>query len=271
MINQLCDRALQRGYLSQTFGIDSKFAWEAIVDLDLTPSAVASVTTQPETTSTPGAESPSVSAPEPLSLVPRPAVIIPVADESQSGLRQFAVETEPHVADVEPVDRGPAPRAWGRVAAVVLLTIATSAGGAIWYLSGEPINGSAVITTPPPPPTPPNVIQQPSTPPVTDAPAASPEVRDDAVAPVVGAAPVEGEDHLIQIAFFARRERAANLVTELTTAGYRAREVERDFGPQRGRLRQVIVGGYSSALEVERDLRQIRELPAYSDAHLIAR
>jgi type II secretory pathway predicted ATPase ExeA/cell division septation protein DedD len=278
LINQICDRALQRAFLSRTFGVDSKFVWEAIADLDLKLlSAVANVPAQSEVApAAPAAETTIVNAPEPpsererLSLVPRAAVIFPVIDEGQAGLRQFAVESEPPVAAAEPGDSVAPRRGWVRAAAVVFLTIATSGGGAIWYLSAEPVQGSAVSMTPQPPPAAPPVIEQPSTPVGSNAPAASAEVRDGAVPQVAAVEPVEG-DYLIQVAYFASRERAANLVTELTTAGYRAREVERDFGPPRGRLWQVIVGGYSSALEVERDLRQIRELPAYSDAHLIAR
>jgi hypothetical protein len=73
------------------------------------------------------------------------------------------------------------------------------------------------------------------------------------------------------VASFQSRARAERLVEELTGAGYQAREVELDLGPPRGTLLQVIVGGYSSVLEVERDLRRIRELPGYSDAHLLER
>jgi hypothetical protein len=56
----------------------------------------------------------------------------------------------------------------------------------------------------------------------------------------------------------------------LTSAGYRARAVERDWGPPRGRLVQVNVGDYASALDVQRDLEHIRELPGgYRDARII--
>jgi cell division septation protein DedD len=82
----------------------------------------------------------------------------------------------------------------------------------------------------------------------------------------------DGSNYIIQVASFESRARAARLVGELTQAGYRARDVEFDFGPPRGRLVQVIVGGYSSAIEVERDLQRIRQLPGgYSDARLLER
>jgi len=57
----------------------------------------------------------------------------------------------------------------------------------------------------------------------------------------------------------------------LTTAGYQARAVERDWGPPRGRLVQVNVGDYGAANDAQRDLEQIRELPGgYRDARIIS-
>jgi type II secretory pathway predicted ATPase ExeA/cell division septation protein DedD len=291
LINQICDRALQRAYVSQTFGIDSKFVWEAIADLDLTPASGAETTSR-ESSSTASPAPPVISAPEPLPLVTPFSVTIPRADEAASGLPEFPLETRvmppaviipridegsPRLLEFavksEPPDAPPEsarlPRPRGRVAAVLFLTIAVSVSGAIWYLRVESANRGGMTTMPPPPP--PTLIQPVITPQLPDAPAVSSGLPDDLVAPVASATPAAGSEYLIQVAFFASRQRAATLVAELTTAGYRAREVERDFGPPRGRLWQVIVGGYSSALEVERDLRRIRELPAYSDAHLIAR
>jgi hypothetical protein len=291
LINQICDRALQRAYVAQAFGIDSKFVWEAIADLDLILATGAAAATPRENPATPSPTHPIVSAPEQLPPVtsfsvslPRtdedvfglpefhvetrvvpPAVIIPRIDEASSPLLEFAVKSEPPVA---PPESARLPRAWGRVAAVLILAIAGAVSGAIWYLRVEPIDGTAVATMLPAPPT---LVQPVNTPRVPDAPPVSTSLPDDLAAPVSSVTPAEGGDYLIQVAFFASRERAATLVAELTTDGYRAREVERDFGPPRGRLWQVIVGGYSSAIEVERDLRRIRERPAYGDAHLIAR
>ena len=74
------------------------------------------------------------------------------------------------------------------------------------------------------------------------------------------------------VASFTSQARAERLVEELTNAGYRAQAVERDWGPPRGRLLQVNVGGYTSAIEVQRDLQQIRELPGgYRDARIVER
>jgi general secretion pathway protein A len=291
LINQICDRALQRAYVAQAFGIDSKFVWEAIADLDLIPASGAATTSR-ENTSTVSPAHPVISAPEQLppvtpfpvtlprtdegpsglpefpleTLVMPPAVIIPRIDEASSRLLEFAVKSEPPDAPPETVRL---PRAWGRVAAVLLLTLAASVSAAIWYLRVESASRDGVATLLAPPP--PTLVQPVITPGLPDAPVASTGLPDDLVAPVASATPAAGGDYLIQVAFFASRERAATLVAELTTAGYRAREVQRDFGPPRGRLWQVIVGGYTSVLDVERDLRRIRELPAYSDAHLIAR
>ena len=82
----------------------------------------------------------------------------------------------------------------------------------------------------------------------------------------------EGGTYTIVVASFTSQARAERLVEELTNAGYRAQAVERDWGPPRGRLLQVNVGGYTSAIEVQRDLQQIRELPGgYRDARIVER
>jgi cell division septation protein DedD len=108
------------------------------------------------------------------------------------------------------------------------------------------------------------------TPPVLPDAAASDAVPVHPAAPAASNVPAERDDYVILVASFENRERAERLVEELTSAGFRAREMEVDLGP-RGRWVQVIVGGYSSALEVERDLQRIRELPGYGGARLLER
>jgi hypothetical protein len=72
------------------------------------------------------------------------------------------------------------------------------------------------------------------------------------------------------VASFQGAERAQRLVDELTTAGYGAHAVERDGGPTRGRFVQVLISGYTSPIDVERDLHRIRELPGgYADARVV--
>ena len=71
------------------------------------------------------------------------------------------------------------------------------------------------------------------------------------------------------MASFQSRDRAERLVEELVNAGYGARTVERDGGPT-GRLVQVVISGYTSAIDVQRDLQRIRELPGgYGDARIV--
>jgi cell division septation protein DedD len=85
-------------------------------------------------------------------------------------------------------------------------------------------------------------------------------------------APTQPPSYSILVASFENRQRAERLVEELTNAGYGARAVERDAGPIHGRLTQVKVSGYTSAIDVQRDLERIRELPGrYSDARVMER
>lgn len=102
----------------------------------------------------------------------------------------------------------------------------------------------------------------------------SAETSPDAHAPAPTADPtaVSEVQYTIVVASFTSQERAERLVEELINAGYRARAVERDWGPPRGRLVQVNVGGYASAVDVQRDLQQIRDLPGgYRDARIVER
>jgi hypothetical protein len=196
-------------------------------------------------------------------------VITPVAKEVSPILSEFVAETGLSAARPA-ISHASTRRPWIAVAIASLLAFAAFAGGGLWFLRAQMVDSDAIAALLPPPPPRPFVENG-----VTS------RIRDDA--PVTDPAPVdftesaasavsgESKDYVIQVASFESRARAERLVEELTNAGYRAREVELDLGPPRGRLLQVIVGGYSSALEVERDLQRIRELPGYSDARLLDR
>ena len=147
-------------------------------------------------------------------------------------------------------NRGPSSSSWLRAAAGLLVAAAVLTGGGWWYVIAQRIDTAQLAAMlPAAPPRDPM--------PAKLAPAPAPD------------APAPSADYLIQVALFANRERAEQVLVELNNAGFRAREVERDFGPRRGRLSQVIVGGYDSALAVERDLQRIRDLPGYRDAYLL--
>ena len=158
-------------------------------------------------------------------------------------------------------------RGWIAVAAAWALAVSASLGAGMWYLEAQSIDSAAVVAMLPPPPARP--LRGADIAPVVDDAAAS-DITAVASAPAPSA-PAESGNYIIQVASFGSRERATRLIEELTAAGYQAREVELDLGPPRGRLVQVIVGGYSSAIEVERDLQRIRELPGYGDARLLER
>jgi cell division septation protein DedD len=98
---------------------------------------------------------------------------------------------------------------------------------------------------------------------------AGPVAASTAVAAGASAPAKARAGYSILVASFQNRDRAERLVEELTNAGYGARTVERSGGPT-GRLFVVQISGYASALDVERDLHQIRELPGgYSDARIV--
>jgi cell division septation protein DedD len=84
--------------------------------------------------------------------------------------------------------------------------------------------------------------------------------------------PIQSGGFSILVASFENRERAERLVEELTNAGYGAHAVELDSGATHGPLTQVKVSGYTSAIDVQRDLQRIHELPGgYRDARIVER
>ena len=268
LINRICERALQRAYLSHAFTVDLNIVREAIDDLGLTPATsvdewamrgrIASISPPP----------PPAAAPEPRESRPAPPavdahpVVASAPRDDLSQLSEFEFGSE-----VTGAGRA-GNQAWKRraSAAAILAAVALGAlGGGMWYLTAQAVDSQALSAiTPPPPP-------RPAVAPPIVADAADAEERAASVVPAAAIAGREGANYIIQVASFESRVRAERLVAELSTAGFRARDVEFDFGPPRGRLVQVIVGGYSSAIAVERDLQRIRSIPGYSDARLLER
>ena len=74
--------------------------------------------------------------------------------------------------------------------------------------------------------------------------------------------------YVIQVASFQGHERASRLAEQLSSAGYRVHQVELNLEPPRGRLLQILVGGYVTLAEAEVDLARIRQIPGYADARL---
>lgn len=274
MINRICERALQRAYAAQAFRIDASIIRDAIEDLGLSPAS--SIDEWPARSAAAPMSSPlaQLSEPrearEPREPLPAPEVLpdAPAAPaDDPVSLSEFEFESE--LAAGSASASGVWWRRAGVQAAVTLVAVAVSLGGGVWYLNAQTVDGAALSALLPPPPPRPDLDQALAPRILANAPDAT--RTGDAVVPARQVSG-EGSNYIIQVASFESRARAARLVGELTQAGYRARDVEFDFGPPRGRLVQVIVGGYSSAIEVERDLQRIRQLPGgYSDARLLER
>ena len=232
LINRICDRALQLGYDRRVLVIEPTLVSKAIDDLRLAPAPTLAEQSPSRT---------SGRSPSPASAVN----ITTPADRGAARSRSI---------------RATSSRSWLRAAAGLFVAAAVLTGGGWWYVIAQRIDTAQLAAMLPAAPQ-----REPMPPKLAPAPAPDAPATPDAPAPAPRA------DYLIQVALFSNRQRAEQVVVELNNAGFRAREVERDFGPRRGRLTQVIVGGYDSALEVERDLRRIRELPGYGDAYLLVR
>jgi general secretion pathway protein A len=260
VINRVCDRALERAYGAQSRHIEAEFVWGAIDELGLAH-AVPSRPTGKHAASQQQPVIQEVSYPptrEPA------AIAVPQTEASSTLLEEFRSEADLS-AEASSVSAlaGAQQRRVAIVAALILAV--ASIGVPAWYLSAQSVTDEADATARPP--VPPFIF---STPTVMPPNIAETSPQEDAAAAPTDSTSAQEARYTIVVASFTRQERAERAVEELTNAGYRAHAVERDWGPPRGRLVQVNVGDYASAIDVQRDLEQIRELPGgYRDARII--
>jgi general secretion pathway protein A len=249
LINRLCDRALHRTHAARTLQIQAQFVQAAADDLGL-PSAL------------PAADGGETVAAAPLH-APSPAPSVTAdAAAAPSLWRAFASRT-----GAEQWPRRRRARSASSLAATAALLVAVpgAVGGARWYARVQALE----VELPAVPPRPP--AEWATTPPPVPSLADPLALHGDGDQTAPARPQAEGEFAIV-VASFTNPARAESLVEELTKAGFHARPVERDWGPPRGRLIQVNVGGYASAIDVQRDLQRIRELPGnYADARIIER
>jgi general secretion pathway protein A len=265
VINRVCDRALERAFAARSLCVDAEIVWDAIEDLG--HSRRIQDRSKAERPTAPEPVVDAASRPTPLESVP---IFDTHAENASSLLEDFASEvTADAPAPTATARSSPRPQ-WAAVAAASILAVMTAAGVPAWYLHAQTIDERVFAALPLPPA--PRLHNEPAVmpldmEPIILSPSAGEEAAAAAPAPAGG-----GGGYTIVVASFASRARAERLVEELTSAGFRARVVERDWGPPRGRLLQVNVGDYASAIDVQRDLQHIRELPGgYTDARIVER
>jgi type II secretory pathway predicted ATPase ExeA/cell division septation protein DedD len=311
LINRICDRTLQRAFGSRAIQIDAEFVWMAIDDLGLSAPVAIQERTSPEVPSKaaapvsvgePAAAPAAIAVPEiPAPAIPAPAIPAPAATIPAAAIAT-AINPVPEIAlgeltafnaesDLPLIERSRTRRRWLTGAAAAAIGVSASVGAAAWYSGAQPVDAGAVAAMLPPrpahtlsqpanvlPPVPP-LVPQSMNPAAAPANAASADAAGNAAtaAPRTNARPAStvapaARAYTIVVASFTNRDRAEGLAEDLTNAGYGARTVERDGGPGRGRFVQVLVSGYTSAIDVQRDLQRIRALPGgYSDARIVER
>ena len=279
LINRICDRALQRAYAARSLRIDARFVWEAVADLGLMPASGRIDIPAGETAAAPATV--DVAVPVPVALIPAsvpapeplpaaaPAPVLPsilrTSERAEArGLQDFTAEADLATGRAAAGGRAARSAAWTAGVLVAGLVVSSSAVGG-FALHVRSRAASAAATIPLLPPSPASALPPPEPRPLDTEAAAAASVQSG----TADAAAAPGRFAIV-VASFGSRTRADRLVEELTGAGYRAQAVERDGGPERGRLLQVTVGGYLSAIDVQRDLQRIRELPGgYADARII--
>ena len=283
LINRICDRALQHAYAARSVRIDSSLVWKAVDDLGLATSPRTSaphldgppLTPRDAIAEFPAEETPhgvgdavtSEAAPVDTAALASATAPLSAAPRLPTGAPDTAAANGDSRAGAILVHRGLS--RWLPVAAAAACLVAISASLAF---PGMRVDDRGIAALLPPRPAPvflPAAMVTPN----ADAASAAP-MPDAAAVPAATSldTAAAGGASAIVVASFESSERAARLVEELTSAGYRARAVERDGGPSLRRLVQVNVGGYTSLLDAERDLQQIRELPGgYRDARIVTR
>jgi general secretion pathway protein A len=295
LINRLCDRTLERAHAARSPRVEAVFVHDAIEDLGL----VAAPAPVPALNEAPAVELPDDDAAHMLRdfgsrprIEPgqRPAELIQLTargrtpaleaaiDELDSEMRTVAPAPAPAEDEPRPERvRSDSGRMWAAGVAASLLAFALSGGAVLWYLQTQTVD--AHVEAPLLPPSPLAVSAPMETPVAASTPEIepTPPAEQTAVAaPAVPAPPPAGATprgaYAILVASFSTRARADRVVEELTTAGYRAQAVEKDWGQPRGRLVHVSVGTYTSAADVQRDLQRIRDLPGgFADARIVER
>ena len=252
LINRLCDRALHRTHAARTLQIQAHFVQAAADDLGL-PSALPAEAGAAQTLAAAPLHAPTAAAPAPpvaADAAPAPGMLHALGlwlGGTQSPRRHRA-RLAPSLA----------------AAAALFVAVPGAVGGARWYAHVQALEVEL-----------PEVPSRPAgdwamTPPPV--PSLADPLAIDGGNQTAPAQQQPAGEFAILVASFTNPARAESLVEELTRAGFHAHPVERDWGPPRGRLIQVNVGGYASAIDVQRDLQRIRELPGnYSDARIIER
>lgn len=278
LINRICDRALQHAYMSHSRQIDLPVIWDALEDLALDGSARLRPAARLAAGAVPIAAA-AVAGPE------SETSSITAGRQPDFGGAEFAVALGTR-STRQRGERPPARRnGWIPFAAALAVTASAAAGALAWYARGPAANGPIVLTPPPLPSPAPAAIStaalspsvNPVVPPSAEKRVVAPAFHPRLVAasPTVAPAPVvpaERGTYTILVASFKSAETAQRIVEELTNAGFGAHAVERDGGAARGRWMQVMVSGYTSAIDVERDLQQIRALRGgYLDARIVER
>lgn len=274
LINRICDRALQRAFASRAMQVDAECVRTAIDDLGLGTAIKVQRPVSHPTHATAIAGSPVADAPvRPQAAMPSTQVSAP-SEPGRSGLLAFDAEAGAPRPQGKPIRPSGSRHRWMTGAAAAVLVIAASIGAPVWYMRAQTVDGPELAAMLPPHPAKPFLPPAMVPPPVD--PIALASWQADGLVPVSAGvsvvtttAPQRHGGYSILVAAFQNPDRAERLVEELVNAGYGAHMVERSGGPT-GRLVQVTISGYTSAIDVERDLQRIRELPGrYGDARIV--
>jgi general secretion pathway protein A len=260
LINRTCDRALHQAFATRAMKVDVDCVRAALDDRGV---RVPITAPRPVVRHEPPATITRRSADDASG--DRPTAIQPLLDPAlTTGLAQFAAESS------TPDRRASAgqPRAGFRWRTLTVVTtaaaavvIAASIGVPVWVTRQPAFDSGELAAMIPPPPGHafwPAKLRLPAPPEAATAPSSADARRISA----------STNGYSILVASFQSRERAERVVEELAGAGFGAHAVEHS-GPA-GPIALVRINGYTSAMDAERDLQRIRELPGrFGDARIV--
>jgi general secretion pathway protein A len=263
LINLICDRALQRGHAANAAHIESSVVSEAIKGLGLdisTPKARAVPVAEPPRKAKQAADADRVPARE--AQIPQPSSV----SVRETEARQPTPTLLDFAAESELAGRSRRPTGTWMVAPSLLAAVLVAGCLALWYISVMTATDTGASTLPPSPVW--RTANGPAQLPSVDRSAINNALRSSLMTVTEALAAPQNGQYGIQVASFGSRARAERLVTELSSAGFKARAVEVERESSR-LLFQVLVGGYATRDDANRDLARIREIPGYGDARLL--
>jgi general secretion pathway protein A len=267
VVNLICDRSLHHAYLERASRIEAPHVVRATVDLGLrkavdVPAPIhAAAPARPKPAPAGNLEDllnsthDALTEEVTLDEQPLPSDETPLSHPASDVTRTFLLETSS--LDDHPSERWTGERARRRVRAAAIGAVmgALLVGAVLTHRAYGTLDATEGATLP----------RLPATPDLTGSRSSNSLLMHVAASIAMAESPAV---YAIDVAAFENPVRSANLISQLSAAGYHAYAQQRQVGEQS--LHVVRVGPYIVLADADTDLTNIRKLPGYADARVSA-